>query len=219
MSPTKIVRSKEPIRLFKSDFIEFFTHIHPAVIVVVWAPVVIYFLVRAIQLRPAGTLAWYIPVAYVVGLFLWTLAEYVIHRFVFHAQPRTPWQERLSFLMHGVHHAKPLDKTRQVMPPVVSIPMAAVFYGLYWLILDVLLGAPHVLAALFSAFILGYLAYDLTHYSLHHVQMRSGYARFVRRYHMHHHQETPNQRFGVTSPLWDMVFGTRPPEQTPARAR
>ena len=99
----KIVHSKTPIRLFKSDLLEFFTHIHPAVILVIWVPLIGFFLVRAVLDRTAG--AWgiaTIPLGFLAGLFLWTLTEYTLHRFVFHFPPRNAWQERLSFLFHGI---------------------------------------------------------------------------------------------------------------------
>ena len=210
MAHVEIVRSEEPIRLFKSDFLEFFTHIHPAVVLMIWTPVAVYFMVSAIAERPSGVSPVYIPVAFLVGLFAWTLAEYVVHRFVFHFPPRTPWQERISFLFHGVHHAQPQCKTRLVMPPVVSIPMAVLFYGGCYLILSVVLGAPHWVAPVFSGLIAGYLTYDMLHYATHHIPMHGRYGKFLRKYHMLHHFKTPDQRFGVSSPLWDMVFGTLP---------
>jgi sterol desaturase/sphingolipid hydroxylase (fatty acid hydroxylase superfamily) len=56
----------------------------------------------------------------------------------------------------------------------------------------------------------GYLLYDMTHYAAHHLPMRSGYLKFLKRYHIMHHYRTPNARFGVSSPLWDYVFRTAP---------
>ena len=135
MSHIEVSRSKEPIRLFKSDFLEFFTHIHPAVVIVIWTPVIAIFLGSAIAARPEGVSPLYIFLGFPIGMFAWTLAEYMLHRFVFHFRPRTPWQERLSFLFHGVHHAQPMSKTRLVMPPAVSIPLALLFYGAFYLIL------------------------------------------------------------------------------------
>lgn len=210
MQDIEIKRSDEPIRLFESDFLEFFTHIHPAVVAVIWLPVAMYFLVRAVQMVPSGTSPLYLPVAMLLGLFIWTLAEYTLHRFIFHFEPRTPWQERLSFLFHGVHHAQPRSKTRLVMPPTVSIPLGLLFYALFYLIVGVALDAAHWLAPLFGGFILGYLLYDLSHYAMHHWRMKRGYFKTIRRHHMLHHGKTPNQRFGVSSPLWDHVFGTEP---------
>jgi sterol desaturase/sphingolipid hydroxylase (fatty acid hydroxylase superfamily) len=206
----EINRSKEPIRLFKSDFLEFFTHIHPAVVLLIWAPVVVIFLITAIIGRGAETSPLYIPLGFLVGLFVWTFAEYALHRYVFHFRPHTPWQERVSFLFHGVHHAQPMSKTRLVMPPAVSIPLALVFYGAFYLILSVLLGMSHWVAPLFSGFIAGYLVYDMLHYSTHHYRLPLRAWQFIRQHHMRHHAQTPDMRFGVSSPLWDIVLGTMP---------
>jgi sterol desaturase/sphingolipid hydroxylase (fatty acid hydroxylase superfamily) len=204
----EISRNGEPIRLFKSDFLEFFTHIHPAVVATIWAPVAVYFGIVALVRRARFASPVYIVLAYLIGLFVWTWAEYVLHRFVFHFRPRNPWQERLSFIIHGVHHAQPRSKTRLVMPPAISIPLALLFYGLFVLVVGVLLGAVHWVAPLFSGFITGYLIYDMWHYAMHHISMRRGVWRWLRRNHMFHHTQTPDLRFGVTSPLWDLVFGT-----------
>lgn len=203
-----IERSEVPVRLFKSDFLEFFTHISPVTVMIIWLPVSAFFFGRAVINHVTDGFPRHIPFGFVLGLFLWTLAEYLLHRFVFHFHPRAPWQERITYLFHGVHHHQPQCKTRLVMPPVVSIPLAAMFYGLFLLVIGRLLSAPQWVDPLVSGFILGYLIYDLTHYATHHFPMRRGVFKFLRRYHMLHHFKTPDQRFGVSSPLWDVVFGT-----------
>lgn len=202
--------SDVPIRLFKSDFLEFFSHISPVAVLIIWLPVALFFLVWSIVKAPAGIFPFYIPVGFILGLILWTLAEYLLHRFLFHMPVKGEKAERIVFLFHGVHHAQPQQKTRLVMPPAVSIPLATIFYGIFYVIVAVVFRSPQWVAPVFSAFIFGYLVYDLTHYATHHFPMRSGYAKFIKRYHMQHHYKTPNQRFGVSSPLWDMVFNTRP---------
>lgn len=206
MDHLPIDKSKNPesMRLFKSDFLEFFTHISPVTIVVVWAPIAILLLYLAVQTATAGV----VIVAFLLGLFLWTLGEYTLHRFLFHYEAKSERAKRIFFLFHGVHHAQPQDKTRLVMPLPVSIPLALVFYGLFHLIFAMLLGAPAWVNPLTAGFIVGYLIYDLTHYATHHFPMRSGYAKYIKRYHMAHHYKDPNTRFGVSSPLWDWVFGT-----------
>ena len=136
----EILKSDEPIRLFESDILEFFTHIHPAVVVVIWLPVGLFFLMRAIRDPNLGVAA--LVLGLLGGLAIWTLAEYVLHRFVFHFKPRTAWQERLSFLFHGVHHAQPRSKSRLVMPPAVSVPLGVLFYGLFWAAVGEGFGAP-----------------------------------------------------------------------------
>ncbi len=209
MSHLPVNHSEDPVRLFKSDFLEFFTHISPVTIVVIWLPVAVYFLVRGI-LTSGSTSAWILPVGVLAGLFLWTLSEYTLHRFVFHFRARNPQQERILFLFHGVHHAQPQAKTRLVMPPVLSIPLGLVFFGLFTLIFNAIPGAAQWVNPVFSGFMFGYILYDLTHYATHHFPMRSGYLKYIKRYHMQHHYKSPNARYGVTSPLWDMVFQTKP---------
>jgi sterol desaturase/sphingolipid hydroxylase (fatty acid hydroxylase superfamily) len=208
MSHMQMVRSKEPIRLFESDVLEFFTHVHPAVVPAIWLPVAGYAIYRAG--RDAGAVGLRLGLGIAVGLFAWTLVEYVMHRYVFHFRPRTAWQERLSFLFHGVHHAQPMVKSRLVMPPALSIPLAAFWYGVLWVLVGLVLAAPQWIGPVFAGLILGYVAYDLTHYATHHFRVRGAALQFIRRYHLHHHTQTPDKRFGVTSPVWDIVFGTKP---------
>ncbi len=208
MAQVQVENKEESIRLFKSDFLEFFTHISPITVLVIWVPIVAYFIYRGIAIQQASALTMVFGI--LLGLFLWTFAEYTLHRFLFHFKPKNAWQERLSFLMHGVHHAQPRDKGRLVMPPVVSIPMALVFYGLFQLIFTYVLMTPRWVSPVFAGFLLGYLAYDMIHYGTHHFPVKKGYFRMVRRNHMHHHFQTPDQRFGVSNPLWDYVFKTMP---------
>ena len=210
MSHMPVSNSEETTRLFKSDFLEFFSHISPVTITVIWLPVALYFLVRAILDTVAGAPVWIIPAGLLAGLLVWSFAEYNLHRYLFHYPPKGAAQERIVYLFHGVHHAYPQDKTRLVMPPVVAIPLALIFFFLFQLVIVRLFNAPLWFAPVFTGFIFGYLAYDLTHYATHHFPMRSGYFKFIKRYHMQHHYKTPEKRFGVSSPLWDFVYNTYP---------
>jgi sterol desaturase/sphingolipid hydroxylase (fatty acid hydroxylase superfamily) len=200
-----------PIRLFKSDFLEFFTHISPIAVIIIWLPFALYMLIIEIVAGQArGGSLWYILGAFLLGLFLWTPTEYLMHRFVFHYRPRNEFEEKVVYLFHGIHHHQPQCKTRLVMPPIVSIPLAAVFYGLFTLIMGRLLGLPQWVHPMVAGFTIGYLTYDLMHYATHHFPMRSGIFKYLKRYHMMHHYKTPDERFGVSSPLWDYIFGTKP---------
>jgi sterol desaturase/sphingolipid hydroxylase (fatty acid hydroxylase superfamily) len=209
----EINNSDVPIRLFKSDFLETFTHISPITVLVIWVPIAGYFMSRAVAEVTPGANAGYLPIAFFVGLFVWSFMEYMMHRFVFHYQPRNATEEKIVFLFHGVHHAQPQLKTRLVMPPILSVPLAFLFYGLFSLVFGALLGVPHWIAPLFSGTITGYLIYDMTHYATHHFPMRIGWLKWLKRYHMMHHWKTPNERFGVSSPLWDKIFGTMPADE------
>jgi len=206
MQRQPIDKSKEPvsIRLFESDFLEFFTHISPLTILALWAPLTALLLYFAARTTPVAVILG----AFFLGLFLWTLSEYTLHRFLFHYPAKSEKAQKAFFLFHGVHHRQPQDKTRLVMPFPVSIPLALVFYGLFRLALGALLQAPHWVDPLTAGFMVGYLIYDLTHYATHHFAMRRGYGKYIKRYHMAHHYKDPDTRYGVSSPLWDWVFGT-----------
>lgn len=201
--------SAEPIRLFRSDFMEFFSHITPLAVAILWTPVVVFFIGRAVV--AAGS-SWYyvVPVGLFVGWFVWTFVEYTMHRFIFHYHPKTERLKKMFFVMHGVHHAQPMCKTRLVMPPALSVPMAVVFYGVFHGLIVNLLGAPVWFNPVFAGLVGGYLAYDLLHYSIHHSNARSGVFFAIRKHHLRHHGPCSFMRFGVTFTLWDHVFGTMP---------
>jgi sterol desaturase/sphingolipid hydroxylase (fatty acid hydroxylase superfamily) len=196
--------------LFKSDFLEFFTHITPLAVLIIWLPVAVYFMVSEI-VSSGGQTGWLVLAAgFVVGVFLWSFTEYTLHRFLFHFEAKSERAQRIFFLFHGVHHAQPQCKTRLVMPPAVSVPLSLVVYGIMYLLFALLLGLPHWLGPVMSGFTIGYLFYDLTHYATHHFPMRNGMWKWLKRYHMQHHYKTPNARYGVSSPLWDYIFNTKP---------
>lgn len=208
MEKVKINTNTEPIRLFRSNYLEFFTHISPIIVLIIWLPVAGFFIYRSLSIGFDKIHVFLLGTLF--GLFLWTLAEYLLHRFLFHFPAKKSWQKRISFLFHGIHHEQPRIKTRLVMPPVVSIPMALIFYGLFWLLFAYILNNSEWFSPVFAGFILGYIFYDMTHYATHHFRMKKGYFQKVRQHHMYHHFQTPEQRFGVSSPVWDIVFRTLP---------
>jgi sterol desaturase/sphingolipid hydroxylase (fatty acid hydroxylase superfamily) len=211
-------RREPPIRLFRWDWVEALTRVPPVLVVIVWAPIIGWFGYDAWSSREVtGMTAGRLVTAHALGLLAWTLVEYVLHRFVFHFSPRNPppWLHRLVFLFHGIHHAQPWDKTRLVMPPPVSIPLAVLFYWLFGA-LAAACGSPAWLAPVFAAFLAGYLIYDLLHYATHHLPMAGPVGRWLKRHHLRHHYVTPNERFGVSSPLWDLVLRTLPDDQEEA---
>jgi len=210
ISQMTIRHDEEPIRLFKSDFLEFFTHIHPVVVLVLFVPVVAYFLWQAFVELGASAGLGAVAAIYGVGFFVWTLVEYVFHRHIFHYEPKSPTLQTIWFLLHGVHHEQPQCKTRLVMPPLLSIPLALFFYGLFYAVVGLGLNRPLAVAPLYAGLITGYLAYDMLHYAEHHLSMKWGFLKGLKRYHLLHHFKTPDVRFGVSSPLWDVVFGTLP---------
>jgi len=138
------------------------------------------------------------------GWVFWTLTEYWLHRLVFHFEPEDGIGARLHWIIHGVHHDHPNDPLRLVMPPSVSVPLALVFWGLFHLVIG---GQSADLFA--CGFLVGYLAYDMTHYALHHHKPRTRLGKLFYELHMRHHFQDHTRGFGVSSPWWDIVFRTR----------
>jgi sterol desaturase/sphingolipid hydroxylase (fatty acid hydroxylase superfamily) len=188
----------ESVRLFKSDLLEKFTHVHWSVPVLIYMPAVIYFLSRSALTDRGRALLLFLG-----GVASWSLTEYLLHRFIFHYQPSSRWGQRLHFLAHGVHHDYPNDSTRLVMPPSVSIPLAFLFYGLY----SLLVGAD-ALPVFYAGFLFGYVCYDTIHYATHHAPMKGKLGHWLKHYHLRHHYLDNGRGFGVSTPLWDHVFGT-----------
>jgi dihydroceramide fatty acyl 2-hydroxylase len=188
--------------LFKSDFLNFFSRVHPAVPAIIFVPVV-----GAMEWIGVdrGYAAWQLALLTLAGIGVWTLTEYWLHRLVFHWEPDNTAGRRMHFIIHGVHHDHPNDRLRLVMPPAVSIPLAILFF----LGFKALFGTPAAYP-LFAGLIVGYLAYDYMHYHVHHHVPRTKLGKRIRTHHMRHHFQDHRYGFGVSSPIWDAVMGTLP---------
>jgi len=192
--------------MFRIDWVEkYLSRVRPWHVIAIWGPFMAYLLVQGAR-DPA------VPKVALAGLFLlgilgWTLLEYLLHRFLFHFEPaeHKEWQRDTSFLIHGIHHDYPYDRDRLVMPPTVTAILAAIV----WFPVQALFG-PHLHRPFFAGLVAGYVIYDLTHYYLHHAVPRTAFGKWLRKYHLVHHFQTPDVRYGITSPLWDFVFRTYP---------
>jgi len=195
-----VSKKNQSVRMFKTDFMEFFSHVHPATPLVLYLPIVAYMLYAAFGRNRLSSLA--VAALFLLGILIWTLLEYIIHRWIFHYEPRTRLGKKLHFIVHGVHHDYPNDARRLVMPPAVSIPLAVVF----WLLFAVTLGrfAP----AISAGFGFGYIGYDSIHYAIHHFPMKRGVGLWLKQYHLRHHFHDDHAGYGVSNPLWDYVFRT-----------
>jgi dihydroceramide fatty acyl 2-hydroxylase len=189
------------IRVFEQEWLEVMTHIRWQLVLAIWLPVVVGLLVLA---RLSGQLSWPALAGWsVTGLFIWTLVEYILHRFFFHTPTRSPAGNRAHFLAHGIHHYDPFDGTRLVFPPLGGLGIAAVIYLGFYLTLP--WGES---LALMAGLLAGYLLYDLSHYISHHGRIKDPWFRYLHRYHQAHHHRDPDALFGVSNPLWDLVFRT-----------
>lgn len=130
-----------------------------------------------------------------LGLCLWTLVEYVVHRSVYHKLD--PFQG-----YHDAHHDDP--KALVGAPSVIGLVLifAVVF-------LPSLLAGITFACALTSGFLLGYFAYMMVHHAAHHINSKPGTVLYrLRHHHARHHHATEEGNFGVTTAFWDHVFGT-----------
>ncbi|WP_244525918.1 sterol desaturase family protein [Sphingobacterium wenxiniae] len=201
-----VSNSEESTRMFKNDFLESLTKIHWSVPLIFWIPVIVYLVYKAYAI--GGLSVSSVALYYFSGLVFWTLAEYVLHRWVFHYHPTSDWGKRIHFIFHGVHHDYPKDRLRLVMPLSASIPMATIIYLIFSLFF-----AEYTLAAFFAGFMLGYLIYDECHYAMHHANFKSGIFKRIKDHHMLHHYADPEKGFGVSSSIWDVIFGSGFPKK------
>jgi sterol desaturase/sphingolipid hydroxylase (fatty acid hydroxylase superfamily) len=196
--PDPANRKKESLRVFKNDFVEnWLATSHPALPIVWFGGIIAYGAVSSALTPLPG-----IPLFF-LGILLWTLLEYTLHRFAFHARPGASVAAKLNlFMIHGYHHEFPDDRWRLVAPPLMSFPIAAVVALVYRL------AAGEMWWPLFGGTVLGYLAYDWIHYYTHHFTPTTTLGKYMRRIHLVHHYADGEKNMGISSPLWDFVFRT-----------
>lgn len=195
------MQTAKSTRLFESNFLERLTHVHHNTPLFIFVPVIVATTIYSL-------FGAHLPSATVLGLLAygllnWTFFEYILHRYVFHYEPKSNFGKRIAYLFHGVHHDFPGEADRLVMPPVSSIPLAAAVFGINYAL------AGEASFPMFAGFLIGYLYYEFVHYSVHHKKKTTlGWSEPQRKNHLQHHFKDHTLRFGVTSPLWDFIFGT-----------
>lgn len=143
-----------------------------------WAPLIYYFYNQ-------GTDCQYFNAFILgIGVFMWTLGEYLLHRFIFHSEdwwlPDHPKFLAHHFLLHGIHHAFPMDRFRLVFP---VLPGYIIFYIFFIAPINQLF-PEGISGPLIAGNMIGYVLYDLIHYFLHHSSPKDGYWRNLKIYHM-----------------------------------
>ena len=140
---------------------------------------------------------------YISGLLVFTLAEYLIHRFVFHSGEYTH-EKNWQFKIHGIHHAAPRDKERLAMPLPLAFTVSGIFFLAFWLVMR------SYAFFFFPGFILGYALYLFVHYTIQTRRPPKTVIRYLWTHHHVHHHINDHEAFGVTTPFWDIVFRTMP---------
>jgi len=137
------------------------------------------------------------------GALVWSLVEYAMHRWLFHAPATSESSRVVLLLVHGHHHVWPDDRWRIAATPIQFGSLALLLFGIFSLALP----GPDAHAT-FGGAMVGYLAYEAVHYFAHHGRVQDGWLGALRRHHMRHHHDDPRSRWGIGSPLWDVVFRT-----------
>ena len=196
------IKNTDTTSLFKNRYLEALTRTHFAI------PVSLYFIIAISMLLYASRLSqinfsnlWFM---FPIGMLVFSLVEYSIHRWIFHFHAETDKEKLLKYKIHGVHHEFPKDKDRLVMPPILSIIIALIFYSLF----SVVTGKYVVLY--FPGFASGYSIYLLIHYAVHRFRPPANVFRVLWTHHALHHYKSEDTAFGVSMPFWDYLFGTMP---------
>jgi sterol desaturase/sphingolipid hydroxylase (fatty acid hydroxylase superfamily) len=194
------INNKGRAQLFKNSYLEVLTKTHPLVIWGIYFPLSISLLYySAVGL---GQPAWKIGLFFVFGGFVWTLFEYAMHRFVFHFVAESDRAKKIIYILHGNHHHYPRDRERLFMPPVPSLILASILFSIQYLLLGI------NVCMFFPGFILGYLTYGSMHYAIHAWNPPFKWMKPLWRNHHLHHYRDDNKGYGVSTTLWDRVFGT-----------
>ncbi|MDX5325760.1 MAG: sterol desaturase family protein [Bacteroidota bacterium] len=200
MGKAEISREKQPA-IFKNPILEKLTYTHPGVITA------FYIILASAMLyqywRITGASIGIIAMWFGVGLFTWTFGEYILHRFLYHDIRDASYDKGIQYLFHGIHHKYPYDNRRIVLPILPSILIASILFGVFYLIMGTLAWA------FAPGFLIGYLLYMMIHLMVHSVPSPKKFNFWWRHHNIHHYQQH-DRAFGVSSPLWDIIFRTMP---------
>jgi sterol desaturase/sphingolipid hydroxylase (fatty acid hydroxylase superfamily) len=199
------IHNKGQARLFQNQYLEYLTKTHPLVIWGMYVPIqafMLYFSVSKLSFTVLQT-----TLTFMAGMFSWSLFEYCMHRYVFHFFAESERAKKIVYIIHGNHHEYPRDKERLFMPPVPSLMLAVTVFSIMYLF-GYLFGVSAYVFAFFPGFLLGYLIYGTMHYAIHAWNPPFKWMKPLWRNHHLHHYKNVELGFGVSSTLWDHVFGT-----------
>jgi sterol desaturase/sphingolipid hydroxylase (fatty acid hydroxylase superfamily) len=194
------INNKGQATIFKNRYLETLTKAHPLLIWSIYSPVLILFPYLAIVKYNIDIYTTFM--VFIAGVFWWTLTEYCLHRFAFHYHPKSKLGKRIIYIIHGNHHQFPRDKERLFMPPIPSVILASIFFGLYFLLLG------HYALAFFPGFMFGYLLYGSIHYAIHAFPPPFPWLKPLWKNHHLHHYKADHKGYGVSNTIWDRIFGT-----------
>ena len=138
-------------------------------------------------------------ISFLIGVVLWTFLEYILHRFLGHEHKGKNFfkDEHLS------HHRK----VHYFAPAYKKITAASIVAVFLFATLSLLIAWASALA-----FVIGlmgmYGLYEYVHTRYHRKGPVARIFIVLRKHHFYHHFHQPKLNHGVTTRLWDRVFGT-----------
>lgn len=197
-------RLERGIRLFDNPLLDWGSRVHPLTPLIIWGSLAVAAMLLGWRLGVRGPRVF----AYVaLGYLAWLLAEYAIHRWFFHFQPRAHWLKRWFYYVHE-HHHRYQERDRLLAPPLLSLSIGAALVGVAYLTFRQLIGTGET-AWMVGGGALAYLVYDYTHLFIHFAKPRTRWGRFLRRCHYEHHFARPGCWFCISFPPLDYLFGTQ----------
>lgn len=193
--------------IFENSFLEPLTKAPPYISATIYTLTVIVLLIIGYQMQVVDSF-WTGALIYFGAIFFWTFFEYFAHRYLFHVDeyfPNSELARKAAYTFHGIHHEYPRDKERIIMPPVPGLMIVGILYLFFLLVLG------NYAYLFMPGFVTGYLLYTRIHYKTHTTPVPS-YLKSQYRHHALHHYKYPEKAFGISTKLWDRVFGTMPPE-------
>lgn len=203
---TTIYPNKKAPNLFKSNFLNKLTWSNPVLIFTMYSILstgAIYYAVSTYNYSTLALVKWF-----AIGLFSWTFAEYILHRFLYHKIKDASYNSGFQYMFHGIHHSYPNDKSKVILPPVPSLIIAGILFSLFYLMMG------HTAFVFTPGFMIGYALYMWIHYAVHKYPSPKKFNFWWAHHNIHHFQQH-DRAFGVSTSIWDHVFGTMP---TPKRS-
>jgi sterol desaturase/sphingolipid hydroxylase (fatty acid hydroxylase superfamily) len=200
MEETISPKHKGTKQLFKNPVLEKLSRTHiaiPLVIFFIYSSTLLYWSIIHTTLSVWATVGMFF-----VGAIAFTWVEYIVHRYVFHMKTYTKLREKMQYTMHGVHHEFPKDKDRLAMPPLLSVTISTILLLLFKLVLG------DFVFSFLPGFLVAYAAYLSVHYMVHAYPPPRNFFKVLWVNHGIHHYKNGEVIFGVSSPLWDYIYGT-----------
>lgn len=204
------INNKGEARLFKNPLLERLSKTRPWVIYSIYIPFNVYLLIYSYTILQFKL--HFITGLFIVAALSWTLFEYFAHRYLFHYEAKSEIGRRIVYIFHGNHHEFPRDRHRLFMPPVPSIIFALIVFGIIAAFSYLFTGTASYAFVFFPGFITGYLIYVSMHYAIHAFSPPRQLKALWRNHHLHHYKY-PDKGFGVSSPVWDIIFNTVPEKE------